>query len=170
MPAPAKRTFAHRAANSRPASRLGSLPEWNLSDLYAGIDDPQVKRDLDRGAAESLAAGERGVSEERPTMARFAPSAASASAAANQCHWWHPLSESVSRSRHNNPANRSREQAGQPSERDGSFFLNRAASFKGCSNLWHELSEMFEVIPKRKLHNSAIAGTRSHPAEGNASV
>jgi oligoendopeptidase F len=31
------------------------LPEWNLSDLYAGIDNPQVKRDLDRGAAESLA-------------------------------------------------------------------------------------------------------------------
>ena len=31
------------------------MPEWNLSDLYAGIDDPQVKRDLDRGAAESLA-------------------------------------------------------------------------------------------------------------------
>ncbi|MBV8422094.1 MAG: oligoendopeptidase F, partial [Hyphomicrobiales bacterium] len=31
------------------------LPEWNLADLYAGIDDPQVKRDLDRGAAESLA-------------------------------------------------------------------------------------------------------------------
>jgi oligoendopeptidase F len=55
MPAPAKRTSAHRAAKSRPASRLGSLPEWNLSDLYAGIDDPQVKRDLDRGAAESLA-------------------------------------------------------------------------------------------------------------------
>jgi oligoendopeptidase F len=55
MPAPAKRTSAHRAAKSGPASRLGSLPEWNLSDLYAGIDDPQVKRDLDRGAAESLA-------------------------------------------------------------------------------------------------------------------
>ena len=31
------------------------MPEWNLSDLYAGIDDPQVTRDLDRGAAESLA-------------------------------------------------------------------------------------------------------------------
>jgi oligoendopeptidase F len=55
MPAPAKRTSAHRAAKSRPPSRLGSLPEWNLSDLYVGIDDPQVKRDLDRGAAESLA-------------------------------------------------------------------------------------------------------------------
>ncbi len=35
--------------------RLGALPEWNLADLYAGLDDPQVKRDLDRGAAESLA-------------------------------------------------------------------------------------------------------------------
>ena len=35
--------------------RLGALPEWNLADLYAGLDDPQVKRDLDRGAGESLA-------------------------------------------------------------------------------------------------------------------
>jgi len=55
MPAPAKRASAHRALKSRPASRLGSLPEWNLADLYAGIDDPQVKRDLDRAAAESVA-------------------------------------------------------------------------------------------------------------------
>src|SRR5947208_16206777 len=30
------------------APRLGALPEWNLADLYAGIDDPAVKRDLDR--------------------------------------------------------------------------------------------------------------------------
>jgi len=36
---------------------LGSLPEWNLADLYAGLDDPRIKRDLDRGAAESLAFG-----------------------------------------------------------------------------------------------------------------
>src|SRR5262249_34081285 len=28
---------------------------WNLADLYAGIDDPQVKRDLDRADAESIA-------------------------------------------------------------------------------------------------------------------
>src|SRR5256886_911634 len=55
MPAPAKRASAHRAVKSRPASRLASLPEWNLADLYAGIDDPQVKRDLDRAAAESVA-------------------------------------------------------------------------------------------------------------------
>jgi oligoendopeptidase F len=55
MPAPAKRASAHRAAKSRPAHRLGSLPEWNLADLYSGLDDPQVKHDLDRGAAESVA-------------------------------------------------------------------------------------------------------------------
>src|SRR5947209_12472009 len=55
MPTQAKRAVAQRAPKSHPSSRLGVLPEWNLADLYAGIDDPQVKRDLDRGAAESLA-------------------------------------------------------------------------------------------------------------------
>jgi oligoendopeptidase F len=35
------------------ASRLRDLPEWNLTDLYAGIDDPRIKRDLDRADAES---------------------------------------------------------------------------------------------------------------------
>ena len=55
MPIQAKRALAQRAPKSRPPSRLGVLPEWNLADLYAGIEDPQVKRDLDRGAAESLA-------------------------------------------------------------------------------------------------------------------
>src|SRR5262249_33957380 len=55
MPAQVKRAVAQRAPRSRPPSRFGVLPEWNLADLYAGIDDPQVKRDLDRAAAESLA-------------------------------------------------------------------------------------------------------------------
>src|SRR5437879_2947073 len=55
MPTQAKRAVAQRAPTSRPPNRLGSLPEWNLADLYAGIDDPQVKRDLDHAAAESLA-------------------------------------------------------------------------------------------------------------------
>jgi oligoendopeptidase F len=55
MPARAKRASADRAAKSPPVSRLGSLPEWNLADLYAGLDDPQVERDLARAAAESLA-------------------------------------------------------------------------------------------------------------------
>ena len=34
---------------------LAALPEWNLTDLYSGLDDPAIKRDLDRADAESLA-------------------------------------------------------------------------------------------------------------------
>src|ERR1700688_2946632 len=34
---------------------LGALPEWNLADLYSGLDDPAVKRDLDRADAECVA-------------------------------------------------------------------------------------------------------------------
>jgi len=60
MPASAKRAAAKvparnvakaaskLVAKSPARSRLGPLPEWNLADLYAGIDDPAVKRDLDR--------------------------------------------------------------------------------------------------------------------------
>src|SRR2546430_16775663 len=55
MPARAKRASAHRALKTPAVPRLGALPEWNLADLYAALDDPQVKRDLDRGAAEILA-------------------------------------------------------------------------------------------------------------------
>ena len=29
-------------------SKLGALPEWNLSDLYTGLDSPEIKRDLER--------------------------------------------------------------------------------------------------------------------------
>ena len=50
-----KRAPARRAAKSSGLPGLGSLPEWNLADLYAGLDDPRITRDLDRGAAESLA-------------------------------------------------------------------------------------------------------------------
>ena len=59
---PAKQRVARTAksrAVARPkagaANRLGSLPEWNLNDLYSGIDDPNVKRDLDRADAECMA-------------------------------------------------------------------------------------------------------------------
>src|SRR5258707_2721886 len=38
-----------------PAAGLGRLPEWNLADLYDGIDDPKVKRDLDRADSYSVA-------------------------------------------------------------------------------------------------------------------
>src|ERR1041384_6552379 len=34
---------------------LGKLPEWDLSALYTGIDDPAVKRDLDRADSYSAA-------------------------------------------------------------------------------------------------------------------
>ncbi len=28
-------------------SKLGALPEWNLTDLYSGLDSPEIKRDLE---------------------------------------------------------------------------------------------------------------------------
>jgi oligoendopeptidase F len=34
---------------------LGALPEWNLADLYPGIDAPEVKRDLARADGECVA-------------------------------------------------------------------------------------------------------------------
>ena len=36
-------------------ARLGALPEWDLSALYGGLDDPAIKRDLDRTDADCLA-------------------------------------------------------------------------------------------------------------------
>src|SRR3984893_9616507 len=51
---PGKRR-AVRPAKSTSGAPLGALPEWNLADLYLGLDDPQVKRDLDRADAESAA-------------------------------------------------------------------------------------------------------------------
>ena len=37
------------------AARFGALPEWDLSALYSGLDDPAIKRDLDRTDADCLA-------------------------------------------------------------------------------------------------------------------
>src|SRR6478736_992064 len=53
--AQAKRGTSQRAVKPASSARLGSLPEWNLADLYGGIDDPQVKRDLDRARAKFYA-------------------------------------------------------------------------------------------------------------------
>src|SRR5882762_9038082 len=57
MPASAKRVATKRPAKSksRAATGLWGLPEWNLADLYAGIEDPRIARDLDQADAESLA-------------------------------------------------------------------------------------------------------------------
>src|SRR5436309_15759900 len=44
-----------RKSGTAPFAGLGRLPEWDLADLYDGIDDPKVKRDLDRADAYSVA-------------------------------------------------------------------------------------------------------------------
>jgi oligoendopeptidase F len=44
---------------SATASRLGELPEWNLSDLYPGPDSPELKGDLERATAASVAFAKR---------------------------------------------------------------------------------------------------------------
>ena len=54
----AKRIAAKRPVKNGPAAAktaLGALPEWNLSDLYAGLDDPAIKSDLDRADADCVA-------------------------------------------------------------------------------------------------------------------
>ena len=56
----------HRAALSELASiedtDLGTLPRWNLADLYAGSSDPQIDADLDWAAeqARSMAQAVKG--------------------------------------------------------------------------------------------------------------
>jgi oligoendopeptidase F len=58
----AKRT-SRKIAAKRPAGRVpagrkaasGALPEWNLDDLYCGLADPAIKRDLDSADAECVA-------------------------------------------------------------------------------------------------------------------
>jgi oligoendopeptidase F len=51
---PAKRPIA-RNDKSHGITRLGTLPEWNLADLYSGTDDPAIGRDLDRADAQCIA-------------------------------------------------------------------------------------------------------------------
>src|SRR5256714_2890401 len=50
------KSAAQKPAKSLVASgnALGALPEWNLADLYPGIDAPEVTRDLERADAECL--------------------------------------------------------------------------------------------------------------------
>ena len=43
-----------RKALNKPA-KLGDLPEWNLKDLYSGLDSPEVKRDLEQADSECAA-------------------------------------------------------------------------------------------------------------------
>ncbi|MDQ0396481.1 M3 family oligoendopeptidase [Labrys monachus] len=41
--------------DSTGTDELGRLPEWNLGDLYAGIDSPEVAADLEKGLADCIA-------------------------------------------------------------------------------------------------------------------
>src|SRR5438045_5579637 len=65
MPTAAKAKPARRFKSARPrkpakplkanGKDLGALPEWNLADLYPGIEAPEVMRDLDRADADCVA-------------------------------------------------------------------------------------------------------------------
>ena len=44
---------ARKALKKAPA--FGDLPEWNLDDLYPGLDSPEVKRDLELADSECAA-------------------------------------------------------------------------------------------------------------------
>ncbi|MGZ9116193.1 MAG: M3 family oligoendopeptidase [Methylocystis sp.] len=46
------RFFAHSIAEAPAAKTAERLPEWNLADLYPGIDSPQVASDLGKAAQE----------------------------------------------------------------------------------------------------------------------
>ena len=49
------RARAERKTEAAASSTLGNLPEWNLADLYPGIDAPEVAADLARVEAECAA-------------------------------------------------------------------------------------------------------------------
>src|ERR1700686_1889539 len=53
-----RKPTAQRKANlkkSAAKAKTGKLPEWNLADLYSGIDAPEVARDLEKMDAECVA-------------------------------------------------------------------------------------------------------------------
>src|SRR3979409_1982206 len=53
-----RKSTAQRKSNPKKSvtkSKNGKLPEWNLSDLYSGIDAPEVARDLEQMDTECVA-------------------------------------------------------------------------------------------------------------------
>jgi oligoendopeptidase F len=44
-----------KTAARKPSAKAAKLPEWNLADLYSGIDAPEVARDLDKIDADCVA-------------------------------------------------------------------------------------------------------------------
>ncbi|MGN6767084.1 MAG: M3 family oligoendopeptidase [Rhizobiaceae bacterium] len=47
------------SAAGAPAGALGSLPEWNLSDLYPSMDSAELKADIERAGTEAVGFEER---------------------------------------------------------------------------------------------------------------
>ncbi|MER8971616.1 MULTISPECIES: M3 family oligoendopeptidase [unclassified Mesorhizobium] len=43
------------AAPGQGVAELGDLPEWNLADLYSGMEAPELKRDIAKSAADAIA-------------------------------------------------------------------------------------------------------------------
>jgi oligoendopeptidase F len=55
MPSPKQKLRSRPASAKAGAHRLGALPEWNLADLYPGLDAPEINRDLIRVEEDSAA-------------------------------------------------------------------------------------------------------------------
>src|SRR5216683_2570317 len=53
--APRKSAIKTSTAKAKTENKTGKLPEWNLADLYSGIDAPEVTRDLQKMDAECVA-------------------------------------------------------------------------------------------------------------------
>ncbi|MCK1358088.1 M3 family oligoendopeptidase [Bradyrhizobium sp. 199] len=53
--AKSSKTSLAKSSSAKPASKTGKLPEWNLADLYSGIDAPEVARDLEKMDADCVA-------------------------------------------------------------------------------------------------------------------
>jgi oligoendopeptidase F len=51
----ASKSDSVQAKAPRTSGDLGLLPEWNLADLYPGIDSPQISADLDKGLSDCIA-------------------------------------------------------------------------------------------------------------------
>ncbi|HEX9469105.1 MAG TPA: oligoendopeptidase F, partial [Bradyrhizobium sp.] len=54
-PATHKPNGKKNGSKSAAKSKTGKLPEWNLADLYSGIDAPEVTRDLEKMDSECVA-------------------------------------------------------------------------------------------------------------------
>jgi oligoendopeptidase F len=84
---------AKRAGGRRAEAALRRLPEWNLADLYPGIDAPAIKRDLDYAANYSVAFEE----DYKGKLAELAAGASAGAALAGAVKRYEALEELMGR-------------------------------------------------------------------------